>query len=91
MSSQKKPVLRKCVGCGEMKDKKDLIRVVLTQDGKILPDLTGKMNGRGAYFCRNAECLTAAVRKKGLERSLKCRVDVQVYEDLKSVFEQQGS
>ena len=91
MANQKKPVLRRCVGCGEMKDKKDLIRVVRTQEGEILPDMTGKMNGRGAYICRSQQCLEIAVRKKGLERSLRCRVDGQVYEDLLGAFADQDS
>ena len=91
MSNQKKPVLRRCVGCGEMKDKKELIRIVRTQEGEILTDPTGKMNGRGAYVCRDPECLMTAVRKKGLERSLKCRVDAQVYEDLRAHFTKQDS
>lgn len=86
MSNQKKPVLRRCVGCGMMKDKKDLIRVVRTQEGSILPDMSGKLNGRGAYVCKDPDCLMTAVRRKGLERSLKCRVDAQVYEDLRSYF-----
>ena len=86
MSIQKKPVLRRCVGCGEMKDKKDLIRVVRTQEGEILPDLTGRLNGRGAYICKVPQCLMTAVQRKGLERSLRCRVDAKVYEDLSSVF-----
>ena len=91
MANQKKPVLRRCVGRGEMKDKKDLIRVVRTQEGEILPDMTGKMNGRGAYICRSQQCLEIAVRKKGLERSLRCRVDAQVYEDLLGAFADQDS
>ena len=91
VANQKKPVLRRCVGCGEMKDKKDLIRVVRTQEGEILPDMTGKMNGRGAYICRSQECLETAVRKKGLERSLRCRVNAQVYEDLLGTFSDQNS
>ena len=91
MANQKKPVLRRCVGCGEMKDKKDLIRVVRTQEGEILPDMTGKMNGRGAYICRSQQCLETAVRKKGLDRSLRCRVNAQVYEDLLGTFSDQDS
>ena len=74
-----------------MKDKKDLIRVVRTQEGEILPDMTGRVNGRGAYVCKDPECFMNAVRKKGLERSLKCRVDAQVYEDLRSYFEGESS
>ena len=57
----------------------------------ILPDMTGRVNGRGAYVCKDPECFMNAVRKKGLERSLKCRVDAQVYEDLRSYFEGESS
>ena len=53
--------------------------------------MTGKMNGRGAYVCRSKQCLEIAVRKKGLERSLRCRVDAQVYEDLLGAFADQDS
>ena len=65
---QKKIPMRKCVGCGEMKEKKDLIRVIKTP------------NGRGAYMCRNAECLKKALKNKGLERSLKSKLPQDVYE-----------
>ncbi len=75
MASQKKPVLRRCVGCGEMKDRKELIRVVKTPDGEVLIDDTQKMNGRGAYVCRSLTCLETAIKRRGLERTLKCGID----------------
>ncbi len=71
---QKRIPTRKCVGCGEMKDKKDLIRVIKTPTGEIMLDETGKANGRGAYICRSAECLNRAFKNKGLERSLKSQI-----------------
>ena len=77
---QKKIPMRKCVGCGEMKDKKDLIRIIRTNEGEILLDATGKANGRGAYICKSAECLKKAGRNKGLERSLKSQVPEEVLE-----------
>lgn len=77
---QKKIPMRKCVGCGEMKEKKDLIRVIKTPDSEIMIDLAGKANGRGAYMCRNAECLKKALKNKGLERSLKSKLPQDVYE-----------
>ncbi|WP_022776931.1 RNase P modulator RnpM [Butyrivibrio sp. AE3009] len=70
----KKIPMRKCVGCGEMKEKKELIRVIKTPEDEILLDTTGRANGRGAYVCNNAECFRKAVKNKGLERSLKSRI-----------------
>ena len=77
---QKKIPMRKCVGCGEMKEKKDLIRVIKTPDSEIMIDLSGKANGGGAYMCRSAECLKKALKNKGLERSLKSKLPQDVYE-----------
>ncbi len=71
---------RKCVGCREEKPKNMLIRVIRTPEGEILPDPTGKANGRGAYICRSAECLRMAVKNKGLERSLKAQIPPEVLE-----------
>ena len=73
---------RKCTGCGEMKPKKELIRVIHTPEGEVELDETGKKNGRGAYICRNAECLKLARKKKGLEKSLKCAISEEIYESL---------
>ena len=61
--------LRQCVGCGEMKPKTELIRIVKTPDGKIMLDRSGKANGRGAYICHNDECYKKAVKAKRLERA----------------------
>ena len=62
--------MRMCVGCREMKEKRDLIRVVRSPEGAVFLDPTGKKSGRGAYVCRNAECLKRAIRQKQLERQL---------------------
>ena len=75
--------MRKCVGCNEMKNKKELIRILKTPEGEILMDATGRKNGRGAYVCRSPECLLAAVRNKGLERSLGVKIPEEIYENLK--------
>ena len=83
----KREVKRMCVGCGEMFDKRSLIRVVKSPEGEISIDLTGKKNGRGAYICPNADCLGKAIVSKGLERSFKMPVDKSVYEELKRGFE----
>ena len=77
----KKIPMRQCVGCREMKPKRELIRVIRTSEDEILIDATGKKNGRGAYICPNRECLEKAVKSKGLERSLKMAVPQEIYED----------
>ncbi|MCR4721177.1 MAG: YlxR family protein [Lachnospiraceae bacterium] len=81
MAKGKIPV-RKCTGCGEMKPKKEMVRVILTPDEKIELDLTGKKNGRGAYICRSRECLEKALRTHGLERSLKAAIPEEIAQDL---------
>ncbi len=78
----KKIPQRKCVGCNEMKDKKDLFRIVRSPEGEISLDLTGKKNGRGAYVCPNPECITKAVKEKRLERALEKAVSQDVYQQL---------
>lgn len=78
----KKIPQRQCVGCQEMKAKKELIRVIKTQEGEVLLDASGKKNGRGAYLCFSLECLQKARRGKGLERSLKITIPEPVYDRL---------
>ena len=75
--------MRQCTGCQEMKNKKEMIRVLKTSEGEILLDATGKKNGRGAYLCRSMDCLEKAIRSRGLERSLKVKIPYEVYETLK--------
>ena len=79
--ANKKIPMRQCVGCGEMKAKKELIRVIKTEE-EILIDATGKKNGRGAYICADPECLKKARKSKGLERSLKIAIPDAVYDNL---------
>ena len=79
----KKIPLRQCVGCGEMKGKKEMIRVIKTPEGEICLDATGKKNGRGAYVCPSCECLERAIKSRGLERSFSCAIPAEVYEQLK--------
>lgn len=79
---QRKIPLRKCTGCGEMKNKKELIRIVRNEEGAFFLDSTGKKAGRGAYVCPNNDCLKKAHKSKGLERSFKSAVPVSVYEEL---------
>ncbi|MBM6684276.1 YlxR family protein [Faecalicatena contorta] len=82
MSNNKKVPMRKCVGCQEMKSKKEMLRIIRTQEGEFLLDATGKKNGRGAYICPSSECLSKAIRQKGLERSFKQAIPQDVYEML---------
>lgn len=88
MAAVKKIPMRQCVGCGEKKSKKELIRIVCSEDGAIGFDLTGKKNGRGAYICSNVACLEQARKKKALERALKTEVSQQSYDALKKELEQ---
>lgn len=74
--------MRQCVGCGEMKSKKEMMRILRTTENEIILDKTGKKNGRGAYICSSPECLKKAVKSKGLERALKTAVSAEVYEGL---------
>lgn len=83
----KKIPMRMCTGCGEMKPKKELVRVVKApqQEGspiEISVDLSGKKPGRGAYLCRDAECLKKARKARRLERAFACRIDDAVYDRL---------
>ncbi|MEY8236158.1 YlxR family protein [Lachnospiraceae bacterium 66-29] len=83
----KKIPMRQCVGCQEMKSKKELLRIIKTAENEILLDTTGKKNGRGAYLCPNGECLARAVKTKGLERSLKTAIPKEVIENLTKEME----
>lgn len=66
---EKKIPTRMCTGCGEMKPKSELVRVVRSPEGEISLDLTGRKNGRGSYICKNAACFDKAIRKKAFERA----------------------
>lgn len=74
--------MRQCVGCGEMKSKKDLLRVIKTPEDEICLDITGRKNGRGAYICASMDCMKNARKRKGLERSLKVAIPEEVYDSL---------
>ena len=79
---QKKIPQRQCMGCRERKNKRDMIRVVRTPEGAVNLDFGGKMNGRGAYICPNADCLKKAIRSKALDRSLEVAIPQEVYDRL---------
>ncbi len=82
----KKIPMRQCVGCGSMKSKKEMMRVLKTAEEGIILDTTGKKNGRGAYLCVSMECLQAARKNRGLERSFKMSIPNEVYDNLEKEF-----
>ncbi len=79
----KKIPMRKCLGCGEMKEKKQLVRVVRSKEMTFSIDLTGKQNGRGAYICHDVECFNKAAKSKGLERAFSSKIPEEVYDALR--------
>lgn len=79
----KKVPLRMCTGCSEMKPKKELIRVVKNKEGEVSIDLTGKKAGRGAYICKDIECLEKSIKAKRLERNLEVKISDDILERLK--------
>lgn len=78
----KKIPMRRCVACHQMKDKRELIRVVRSPEGEIFIDPTGKKNGRGAYLCRNSDCIAKARKAKSLSRELKTEIPAEVFDQL---------
>lgn len=78
----RKVPLRMCAGCGQMKPKKELVRVVKSPEGEISLDLTGRKPGRGAYVCRSTDCLKAARKARRLEKAFSCRIPDEVYDRL---------
>lgn len=88
---QKKIPMRQCLGCREMKPKKELIRVVRSPEGDISLDFRGKAPGRGAYICPNAQCLKKAVRARALEKAFSAQIPEEVYEKLNVEMERAGS
>ena len=87
MQMQKKIPMRQCLGCREMKPKRELIRVVRAPDGAISLDFKGKASGRGAYICPNASCLKKAIRGKALEKAFSSQIPPEVYEELERQME----
>ncbi|MEF9983333.1 MAG: YlxR family protein [Oscillospiraceae bacterium] len=77
--AERKIPMRMCTGCGEHKPKKELVRIVKSPEGEISVDLTGKKNGRGAYICKDAECLKKAAKARRLEKAFSCQIPQEVY------------
>lgn len=75
---------RTCVGCNSKKDKKELIRIVKNKEGEIKVDLTGKMEGRGTYICKNEECLKKAIKNKKMAKIFETEMNETIYEDLRN-------
>lgn len=80
----KRVPLRMCTGCGEMKPKKELVRVVKPPEGDICIDQTGKKAGRGAYVCPSPECLKKARKNRRIERSFQCRIPDEIYDAMEA-------
>ena len=83
----KKIPMRMCVGCREMKEKRDLIRVVRSPEGEVSLDPTGKKNGRGAYLCKDTECMKKALKQRQLERQLEVSLTQEVTNALTAAME----
>lgn len=88
MGLKNKVPLRQCVGCREMKSKRDMIRILKTPEGRFLLDPTGRKNGRGAYLCRDPQCLEKAKKSKALDRSFRMNIPLEVYESLEREWEE---
>lgn len=87
----KKITMRQCLGCREMKNKKEMLRVIRTPEGDVCLDATGRKNGRGAYICPSMECLKAAMKNKGIERSLNVSIPKEVYDLLAEEMKKLGN
>lgn len=79
MQKERKIPMRMCTGCGEMKPKRELVRVVKSPEGEISLDLVGKKPGRGAYICRSSKCLAAAKKARRLEKAFSAKIEDEVY------------
>ncbi len=82
MQQKRRPPMRMCTGCGEMKPKQELVRVVRSPEGEISIDLTGKKPGRGAYVCHSLVCLQQARKKRRFEKAFSCKIDDAVYDSM---------
>lgn len=89
MAKIRKIPMRKCLGCGQNKAKKDLIRIVKNKDNEIFFDETGKKNGRGAYICFDEKCLEKAFKTKALNKTFKMEISDEIYTQLKESINKQ--
>ncbi|WP_040306226.1 RNase P modulator RnpM [Caloramator australicus] len=86
----KKVPMRMCLGCQEMKPKKELIRVVRSPEGDISIDMTGKKAGRGAYICKDINCLEKAIKAKRFEKALEVKISEEIYQKLREELKNEG-
>lgn len=86
--AERRVPLRKCIGCGEMKDKRELVRIVRSKEGEVSVDFTGKKPGRGAYICKNVECLDKAERMKRLSKAFSAPIAPEIYATLRKELTQ---
>ena len=87
MTTNKKIPMRLCIGCGEMKSKKELIRILKTEEEGFILDFTGKKNGRGAYICYDVKCLKKARKSKRIDKSLETEIPEEIYDKMESELE----
>lgn len=83
---QKKKPERTCIVCKTQREKNDLLRIVKSKEGIIEPDITGKKNGRGAYICKNEDCLNKLIKTKKLEKVFEKEISLELYEDIRSLI-----
>jgi hypothetical protein len=86
MPKQRKIPLRQCIACRELKDKKEMLRVVKNKDGEIFLDFSLKAAGRGAYVCDNADCITKLKKQRLINKAFSCNVDDKVYEAIEEEY-----
>lgn len=91
MAVQKKIPMRQCMGCREMKPKKELIRVVRSPEGSVALDFKGKAPGRGAYLCPDLQCLKKARKSGSIGRVLEVEIPAEIYDEMETVMEQEAA
>ena len=87
----KKAFQRKCMACNTKKDKYELIRIIKKNNGEILVDKTGKLDGRGAYICNDIACLEKVIKSNRIGKVLKSNIDKKIYEDIRGVIIDNGN
>lgn len=90
MNSRKKVPMRKCVATGEMRPKKELVRIVRSKEGEVSIDLTGKKSGRGAYLSKDKEAVQLAKKRNILSKQLETQVDDSIYDELNDLIEKES-
>ena len=88
MTKMKKTPMRMCLGCREMKPKRELIRIVMNKEGEISLDFTGRLPGRGAYICNDVQCVAKLKKTHGIERNYGCSVPTEIYDEIERELRQ---